>query len=111
MNDLILQWVTHYGYITIFSLLMVGILGVPVPDETIVAFAGYLSSKGDLMLLPALAAAFLGTVCGVTLSYGSNPNAQLPYSQFPQGSAIQVRVSAVKGSVRLPSEPIWIHVP
>ena len=70
MSELILQWVTHYGYIMIFSLLMVGILGVPVPDETLVTFAGYLSFKGDLMLLPAFAAAFLGTACGITLSYG-----------------------------------------
>jgi membrane protein DedA with SNARE-associated domain len=69
MNELILQWVAHYGYITIFSLLMVGILGVPVPDETLIAYAGYLSFKGDLMLLPAFGAAFLGTACGITLSY------------------------------------------
>ncbi len=70
MNALILQWVAHYGYITIFSLLMVGILGIPVPDETLITYAGYLSFKGDLMLLPAFGAAFFGTACGITLSYG-----------------------------------------
>ena len=70
MNELILPWVAHYGYITIFSLLMVGILGVPVPDETLVAFAGYLAFTGELSLIPAFAAAFLGTACGITLSYG-----------------------------------------
>jgi membrane protein DedA with SNARE-associated domain len=70
MNALILQWIAQYGYLTIFSCLMIGILGVPVPDEMIVTFAGYLSSKGGPRILPAFAAAFLGTACGITLSYG-----------------------------------------
>ena len=54
----------------VFSLLMVGILGVPVPDETLITYAGYLSFKGILMFLPAFGAAFLGTACGITLNYG-----------------------------------------
>jgi membrane protein DedA with SNARE-associated domain len=69
MGETLFNWVAHYGYIMIFSLLMVGILGLPVPDETLVTFAGYLSSRGELRLMPALVAAFLGTACGITLSY------------------------------------------
>lgn len=63
-------WVTEYGYAGIFSLLTLGIVGLPVPDESLLAFAGYLAYRGDLRLLPAFAAAFVGSSCGMTLNYG-----------------------------------------
>jgi membrane protein DedA with SNARE-associated domain len=49
---------------------MLGIIGLPVPDETLLVFAGYLTFKQQLAFLPAVAAAFLGSACGITLSYG-----------------------------------------
>ena len=65
----VLHWVTLYGYEAIFFLLVLGIVGLPIPDETLLTFAGYLVFKGHLRLLPTLAAAFLGSLCGITLSY------------------------------------------
>jgi membrane protein DedA with SNARE-associated domain len=65
----ILGWVEQYGYTGIFGLLTLGIIGMPLPDEGLLAFAGYLAYKGDLGLVPTLAASFLGSVCGITLSY------------------------------------------
>ena len=53
----------------IFSLLMFGIIGVPVPDEALLAFSGYLVSRGQLGLVPTIAAAFLGSICGISISY------------------------------------------
>jgi membrane protein DedA with SNARE-associated domain len=70
LTETILRWVTEYGYIGIFSLLTFGIIGAPIPDEALLAFAGYLVYKGKLQLIPTVAAAFLGSVCGITLSYG-----------------------------------------
>jgi membrane protein DedA with SNARE-associated domain len=64
------EWITRYGYAGIFFLLMLGIVGLPVPDETLLTFVGYLSFKGDLALLPSVAAAFLGSSIGISLSYG-----------------------------------------
>jgi len=64
------DWVSRYGDAAIFLLLMLGIFGLPVPDQTLLAFAGYLCFKGTLALGPTLAAAFLGSGCGITLSYG-----------------------------------------
>jgi membrane protein DedA with SNARE-associated domain len=64
------EWITRYGYAGIFLLLMLGIVGLPVPDETLLTFVGYLISKGDLAVLPSVAAAFLGSSTGITLSYG-----------------------------------------
>ena len=64
------EWIVRYGYVAIFALLMLGIIGLPVPDETLLTFAGYLASKGDLAFAPALTAAFLGSASGITVSYG-----------------------------------------
>ncbi len=66
----VLGWVEQYGYTGIFGILTLGIIGLPVPDEGLLAFAGYLTYKGDLELVPTLAAAFLGSVSGITISYG-----------------------------------------
>lgn len=64
------EWITRYGYAGIFLLLMLGIVGLPVPDETLLTFVGYLSFKGELAFLPSVAAAFLGSATGISLSYG-----------------------------------------
>jgi membrane protein DedA with SNARE-associated domain len=69
MEQYILAWITQYGYLAIFSLLMLGIVGLPVPDETLLAFTGYLVFKGNLSLPLALASAFAGSACGITISY------------------------------------------
>jgi membrane protein DedA with SNARE-associated domain len=67
--DLGFEWITHYGYVAIFFLLVLGIVGLPVPDEALLTFVGYLSYKGDLHVGAALLTAFLGTACGSTISY------------------------------------------
>jgi membrane protein DedA with SNARE-associated domain len=69
LMESILGWVAHYGYVGIFGLLMLGIVGLPIPDETLLIFAGYLIFKHELEPLPALAAGFLGSICGITVSY------------------------------------------
>src|SRR5919108_3111929 len=63
-------WIAHYGYLALFGLLMLGIVGLPVPDETLLTFAGYLVFRQQFALLPTLAAAFCGSLCGMSLSYG-----------------------------------------
>ena len=61
---------SQYGYFGLFGLLMFGIIGVPVPEETLLTFAGVLVYRGHLELGPTLLAAFLGSACGITVSYG-----------------------------------------
>ncbi len=65
------QWIAQYGYLGIFSLLVLGIVGLPVPDETLLTLAGYLVYRGQLLLIPTVLAALLGSLCGITLSYSS----------------------------------------
>jgi len=66
-TEAILRWITEYGYLAIFVLMT---LGTPIPDEGLLAFAGYLVYEGRLQLIPTMAAAFLGSVCGISISYG-----------------------------------------
>ena len=67
--DAITNWITQYGCIAVFALLMLGIVGLPVPDELLLTFVGYLIFSKILHPVPAAVAAFLGSVCGITLSY------------------------------------------
>lgn len=60
----------YYGYPGLFGLLMVGIVGLPVPDETLLSIAGYLAFRGIFRLPSTYAVGFLGSACGISLSYG-----------------------------------------
>jgi membrane protein DedA with SNARE-associated domain len=59
----------HYGYFGLFGLLMLGIVGLPLPDETLLAIVGALVKEGTMQFWPALIAAFLGSVMGISVSY------------------------------------------
>ncbi len=61
--------ITKYGYLGIYVSLMFGIIGIPIPDETLLAFAGYMVNKGYLHLIPTITTAFLGSITGITVSY------------------------------------------
>jgi membrane protein DedA with SNARE-associated domain len=40
----------QYGYFGIYGLLMLGIFGLPLPDETLLLFCGFLGFEGDFRL-------------------------------------------------------------
>lgn len=67
--DAVFQWITTYGYGAIFALLMFGIVGLPIPDETLLVFCGYLISIGKMHPLATWASALCGSWCGISLSY------------------------------------------
>ena len=71
--DIFLPWIEHvikaYGYLGVFASQMLGMFGLPVPDETIMTFTGFLIHKNYLRLAPAFLAAYLGSICGITLNY------------------------------------------
>jgi membrane protein DedA with SNARE-associated domain len=62
-------FIAHYGYLAIFGLLTLGIVGPWIPDETILVLSGLAVHRGQLQLIPVIAAAFAGSLCGITLSY------------------------------------------
>jgi membrane protein DedA with SNARE-associated domain len=67
--EAVFGWVLSHGYGALFVLLMLGIVGLPVPDETLLVFTGYLVSQGKLRFELAVAAAVAGSWTGITLSY------------------------------------------
>lgn len=65
----LLEWISQYGYAGLFVLLVLGVVGLPIPDETLLVFSGYLISTGRFRPLFAFVAAFSGAVCGISTSY------------------------------------------
>ncbi|MFC4618836.1 DedA family protein [Camelliibacillus cellulosilyticus] len=63
------HFIGTYGYIAIFILLVMGIAGVPAPEESMMVFVGITISQGSLNFSYSLLAAFLGTCTGMLLSY------------------------------------------
>ena len=65
----VFDWISHYGYAGLFGLLVLGIVGLPVPDETLLTFCGYLIWKGRLHPVGTFLAGFGGSLCGISVSY------------------------------------------
>jgi membrane protein DedA with SNARE-associated domain len=84
-----LDWIQTYEYPGIVVLLMLGIVGLPIPDETLLLVVGYLSFNGDLSMTLSLLSAMLGSACGITISYGL-------------GRLLGARVSTTLGP--------WLHI-
>lgn len=70
MVHTIIHWIAAHGYGVIYAVFALGIIGVPVPDEWLLAYLGHLIYKGRLLIVPTVAAAFLGSISGMTLNYG-----------------------------------------
>ncbi|QKG84917.1 DedA family protein [Kroppenstedtia pulmonis] len=69
MEQVILDLLSQYGYLAIFIFLVLGIVGLPLPDEIMMTFIGYLSSIGHLSLYGTFLSALAGSVGGISISY------------------------------------------
>ena len=88
--DAVLQWVATYGYAAIFGLLVLGIVGLPVPDEWLLVFSGYLVYSGRLSLVGTLTAASLGSCVGITCSYLLGRTLGLPLIHSKVGRSFHI---------------------
>lgn len=61
--------IEHWGYLAICVFILLGNLGVPVPEESILVLAGYLVWQGDLRLSLVLLVGILSAVAGDNLGY------------------------------------------
>jgi membrane protein DedA with SNARE-associated domain len=62
-------WVAAHGYWALYLLLALGVVGLPIPDETLLVFTGYLIGRGTLHPVGAFAAAVAGSWTGISGSY------------------------------------------
>jgi membrane protein DedA with SNARE-associated domain len=69
MEQQFLEWLVHYGAPVLFAAQVLGIFGLPIPDEFLLTLSGALVRKGDLSLVPVVLAAIGGSGSGITLSY------------------------------------------
>jgi len=68
-NEVLANWLIQYGSIVLFFLLVIGIIILPVPEETLMVIAGVLMSKGSLNIPFTILAAYAGSIFGISLSY------------------------------------------
>ncbi|HHY74791.1 MAG TPA: DedA family protein [Bacillus bacterium] len=59
----------HYGYFGITFVLILGIVGLPIPDEVLLTFIGYNVFQGKLSYVSSLGSAFIGAIIGISISY------------------------------------------
>jgi membrane protein DedA with SNARE-associated domain len=78
MEHTITSWLTSFGAPAVFVLLMLGVFGLPIPDETVLLLAGVLIGRGQLRALPTAAAGAGGAIMAITVSYALGRFAGLP---------------------------------
>lgn len=68
-SNTLTTWILQYGGLALFILLTLGILALPVPEETLMVLCGILMQKGNLNIPSTVIAAYLGAMCGISMSY------------------------------------------
>jgi membrane protein DedA with SNARE-associated domain len=81
IKETVLQLVTEYGYYGLFLSLVLGIVGLPIPDEILMTYSGFLISQGRMHYLTTLFAATCGSIVGITASYWMGRRYGLPLVQ------------------------------
>lgn len=69
IQGLLLRVVFEYRYFALLLLLSLGMIGLPVPDEFVMAFSGFQVSLGRMGFSKTLLIAALGSFIGTNLSY------------------------------------------
>lgn len=68
-TSVILFYLYKIGPFFLFIALLLGIVGLPIPDEILLMSAGYLIAHQKLNLFYTLVAAISGSIVGITISY------------------------------------------
>jgi len=68
-STLLIHYITQYGYLGIYVILGISILGLPIPDEFLMTFVGFLSFSGQLNPVLAILSAATGSMTGITIAY------------------------------------------
>lgn len=63
------ELIAHWGYLALFLLVVLGNIGLPVPEETILVLAGYMCWRGELQLPIVLAIGVVSAVGGDNIGY------------------------------------------
>lgn len=69
MESLVIAYLAKYGYVILFAAGIFGIVGIPVPEESLYVYVGMLAKNGSISFSGALLALMGGTVTGMVISY------------------------------------------
>ncbi|MBS4174076.1 VTT domain-containing protein [Bacillus sp. FJAT-49736] len=67
--NLLIHLIDQYGYIVLFFSLMLELIIVPIPNEILMSYVGYLVYQGKMNLFLTILFGGLGGIIGVTISY------------------------------------------
>lgn len=67
--DLLLEFINNFGYIALFLVLCLGLIGLPIPNEVVLMTAGTISAAGILKYPFAYLAVSLGICSAMTFNY------------------------------------------
>src|SRR4030095_4273012 len=59
----------HWRYPAIFAAVILGNLGLPIPEETVLALGGFLAQRGELHLPTVIAVGVLAAIVGDNIGY------------------------------------------
>jgi hypothetical protein len=102
------DWIAQHGYAAIFLLLMLGIVGLPLPDEALLMFVGYLTLKGELAWGPSLGGILWNSMrhqpqlcCWAVCGTAGHPTATGRAAHDSGSGDDRAAVGAAMGNIRL----------
>ncbi|WP_050182165.1 DedA family protein [Domibacillus robiginosus] len=69
MESLVITYLAKYGYAILFAAGIFGIVGIPVPEESLYVYVGMLAKNGSISFPRAFASLLAGTLVGMAISY------------------------------------------
>ncbi len=79
--ELVHELISQYGYLIVFVNLILGLVGLPVPDEILLLAVGYLTKFGSLHYGYALIISFAGAFSGMFISFVVGKKAGQPLTR------------------------------
>lgn len=69
MDDIMLIYISVYGPLALVILLAIGFIGIPLPEQTLLTFTGFLVAQGGINFFIAIISASIGIILGITISF------------------------------------------
>lgn len=70
MEKQIIDFITHYGYIAVFLLILIENIFPPIPSEVVLTFSGAMCLQTSLSVIGVIAVSTLGSYFGALILYG-----------------------------------------
>ncbi len=61
--------INHYGYIILFSALVLELIAFPLPGELMMTYCGFLVYQSKMNWIISILVATTGVILGITISY------------------------------------------